>query len=150
MHYLMDFQQEATRLCLHAHTQPLIASVRAINHVKQDAGCCWWYSLRTLHMIRKSIMWRISICRLHVGFLNPWGMCVYLPVKQTSRYPFHAACISLICAILHVCVRLCMCIFVCVKATSHFFVNIPLCTHAYLGPWSIWVCKFNVSAFAMG
>lgn len=73
--------------------------VSVINHVKQVAGCCWCYSLCLLHMIRKRIMWRISICLLHVRLANPWGgsvcacvgVCVFAH-EQTSRYaPTHTA-----------------------------------------------------------
>lgn len=115
--------------------------VSVINHVKQVAGCCWCYSLCLRHMIRKRIMWRISICLLHVRLANPWGgsvcacvgVCVFAH-EQTSRYPrsLHA---------LHLCAN--------VHATMCFPVNISVCTHT-AGPSCIWVCKFNVSVFGEG
>lgn len=113
--------------------------VNVINHVKRVAGCCWCYSLRLLHMIRKRIMWRISICLLHVALPNPWGewvcSCV-CPWTKPVGIPEAWVVILFVPVSMH--------------TTTFFPVTIPVCTNAHVSPQCIWVCKFNVSVFGEG
>lgn len=117
--------------------------VSVINHVKQVAGCCWCYSLCLLHMIRKRIMWRISICLLHVRLANPWGgsvcacvgVCVCLPMNKP---------VGILAACMH-----CTCVRMCTPPCVFLWIFQCAPTHT-AGPSCIWVCKFNVSVFGEG